>query len=160
MTFRSSAVLHHPSLVLLFPLIKTRIHYKKGSYEQRERKQSLLCVWTAVQFNAVTVKALLFSPCYWLSMANIPSMRQGEKKGNVEIITVTGTGEGFHLALFWVSSCLFTQLAVTGLWAQTSYRWRVTNSYERQEMCCWSYLCSAFIHWQDCRCVCVVSFSH
>lgn len=49
----------------------------------------------------------------------------------MEIITVTGTGEGFHLALCWVSSCLFTQLAVAGRRTQTSYRWFST--------CCCSY---------------------
>lgn len=70
-------------------------------------------------FNTVAVSVVVFS----FAKAYIPSMRQKEKRGNVEIITVTGTTG----SLFGTLLACFAQLASTGHWTQTSYRcsWHV-----------------------------------
>lgn len=77
-----------------------------------------------------------------------------------------GDREGFHLALFQVSSCLFSQLVVAGWWAQTSCRW--CGSRDQDETCCWLHHTSFFFkrrsqstaRRQACRCCMFPTLAH
>lgn len=114
MTFRSSAMLHPSPGALLFAL-NFKSNPQRGQLRKRGRGPCNVFGWRWMHLQFRCCCSLPAVDC----SAYIPLMRQGEKKGNVGIITVRGTG----LCMGW-TSC---------------YQPANANLLQMYQMCCRSY---------------------